>query len=53
MGEDYCDGGIFACITPQPRAKMRESGPKGPGDADEHAPGMCGVVELRTPRIAE
>jgi uncharacterized protein len=32
-------------------AKMREGGPKGPYDADENAPGTCGVVELRTDRI--
>jgi hypothetical protein len=27
-------------------AKMREGGPKGPQDADDNAPGTCGVVNL-------
>jgi uncharacterized protein len=27
-------------------AKLREGGPKGPRDADEGAPGTCGVIEL-------
>ena len=27
-------------------AKMREGGPKGPQDADENAPGTCGVTEV-------
>jgi uncharacterized protein len=27
-------------------AKMREGGPKGPQDADDNAPGTCGVVDL-------
>ncbi|HLI63914.1 MAG TPA: pyridoxamine 5'-phosphate oxidase family protein [Terriglobales bacterium] len=34
-------------------AKMREGGPKGPRDADESAPGTCGVVELRVPDHAK
>jgi nitroimidazol reductase NimA-like FMN-containing flavoprotein (pyridoxamine 5'-phosphate oxidase superfamily) len=34
-------------------AKMRQSGPKGPNDADEGALGTCGVVDLRTNRIAD
>ncbi len=28
-------------------AKLREGGPKGPRDANQDAPGTCGVVELR------
>ena len=27
-------------------AKMREGGPKGPQDADDNAPGTCGVVDV-------
>jgi uncharacterized protein len=38
---------VVEIVIEEMSAKMRESGPKGPRDADESAPGTCGVVELR------
>lgn len=44
---------MLEIIIEEMSAKMREGGPKGPRDGDDGAPGSCGVVELRTPPIAE
>jgi nitroimidazol reductase NimA-like FMN-containing flavoprotein (pyridoxamine 5'-phosphate oxidase superfamily) len=38
---------VVEIVIEEMSAKMREGGPKGPRDADETAPGTCGVVELR------
>jgi len=38
---------VLEIIIEKMSAKMREGGPKGPRDADENAPGTCGVVEIR------
>ena len=38
---------VVEIVIEEMSAKMREGGPKGPRDADESAPGTCGVVELR------
>jgi len=42
---------MIEIVIEEMSAKMREGGPKGPHDSDEHAAGTCGVVELRTHRI--
>jgi hypothetical protein len=39
---------VLEIVIEEMSAKMREGGPKGPRDADNDAPGTCGVVELRT-----
>jgi hypothetical protein len=38
---------VVEIVIEEMSAKMRDGGPKGPRDADESAPGTCGVVELR------
>ena len=38
---------VVEIVIEEMSAKMREGGPKGPRDADETAPGTCGVVKLR------
>jgi hypothetical protein len=37
---------VIEVMIEQISAKMREGGPKGPQDADDNAPGTCGVAEL-------
>jgi uncharacterized protein len=37
---------VVEFIIAEISAKMREGGPKGPQDADENAPGTCGVAEV-------
>jgi uncharacterized protein len=39
---------LVEIVIEEMSAKMREGGPKGPHDAEEHAPGTCGVVDLRS-----
>jgi hypothetical protein len=44
---------VVEVVIEEITAKMRQGGPLGPQDAIEDAPGTQGVVELRTPRIAD
>jgi uncharacterized protein len=44
---------LLEIVIEEMSAKMREGGPKGPHDADEKAPGTCGVVNLRSSVIAD
>jgi hypothetical protein len=37
---------VVEIVIEEISGKMREGGPKGPHDADENAPGTCGVVDL-------
>ena len=37
---------VIEVLIEEISAKMREGGPKGPNDADNDAPGTCGVVDL-------
>ena len=37
---------VVEVIIEEISAKMREGGPKGPQDADDNAPGTCGVVDV-------
>ncbi|HEY5174378.1 MAG TPA: pyridoxamine 5'-phosphate oxidase family protein [Terriglobales bacterium] len=39
---------VIEVLIEEISAKMREGGPKGPNDADNDAPGTCGVVDLRS-----
>ena len=39
---------VIEVLIEEISAKMREGGPKGPHDADNDAPGTCGVVDLRS-----
>jgi nitroimidazol reductase NimA-like FMN-containing flavoprotein (pyridoxamine 5'-phosphate oxidase superfamily) len=38
--------GVVEVMIEEISAKMREGGPKGPQDADDNAPGTCGVVDV-------
>lgn len=44
---------VIEIVIEEMSAKMREGGPKGPRDADEKAPGTCGVNELRRERAGD
>ena len=37
---------VVEVMLEQTSAKMREGGPKGPQDADDNAPGTCGVADV-------
>jgi hypothetical protein len=39
---------VVEVIIEETSAKMREGGPKGPQDAQDDAPGTCGVMDVES-----